>query len=252
VLNRDERMLWLDLGVTDWASLHDAYGSAEAVPVLLAAADEMGPGEDEAWDELYGRLCHQGTVYSASYAALPTLAKMSRRHAPSGRVFALHLAAGIIASTDGPEDSASVRQRYEHELADLRTVAAANLQHASDDADFVYGLQALMAFEDGGVWQRNLQLLPDGELELDCPSCDEHLLVELDSMDALVESFADGSLAATVLTPVEPAAATVEGRLIALARVHNRPAVADQLPYLFGAAICPRCHGSFEVPEALV
>ncbi|MDX6238303.1 MAG: hypothetical protein QOG10_3118 [Kribbellaceae bacterium] len=48
--------------MTNWVALQDAYGSARDVPNLLAAA-EAGTGDDRGvWDELWGRLCHQGTV----------------------------------------------------------------------------------------------------------------------------------------------------------------------------------------------
>jgi len=235
--------------VTEWASLQGTYGSAEQVPILLAAAAATGMDDGDSWDELWTHLYHQGSVYSASYAALPALAEMSLQHEPGGYVAALDLAASIIASTDGPEDSALVRQRYEHELTDLRAVAARNLQHAKDDIEFVYGLQALMAFENGGVWQRKLVWLANGEAELDCPSCDEHLLLDLDGPDLQVASFADTSFAPTAVTPVEPSAATIEGRLLALAHANNRPALAAKLPYLFGDATCPRCHASFHVPQ---
>ena len=235
--------------MTDWASLRDAYGSAEDVLALLVAAEEAGPNEEGPWDELWSRLCHQGTVYSASYAALPALAKMGRQRDPGGYAAALYLAAAMIASIDGPEDSASVRLRYESEVAGLRAVAALNLQDAKDDPDFVYGLQALMAFEDGGAWQRRLHCLADGELELDCPSCAEHLLVDLDGQDYRAQSFADDSLGATTVTPVEPPAATAEGRLLAVARASGRFSVANKMPYLFGTATCPRCHASFGYPK---
>jgi hypothetical protein len=235
--------------MTEWASLQDAYGSAEHVPVLLAAAAAARADEDDSWDDLWSRLCHQGTVYSASYAALPTLAQMSLQHEPGGYGAALHLAASIIAANDGPEESALVRQRYEHELADLRAVAARNLHHAKDDIEFVYGLQVLMAFENGGVWQRNLHYLASGEAELECPSCGEHLLLGLDGPDFEVASFADASLAPTAVTPVEPSAATIGRRLLALTQANDRPAVAAKLPYLFGDATCPRCRASFQVPQ---
>lgn len=237
--------------MTDWASLQDAYGTAELVPELLAAAERTGSETGDPWNDLWGRLCHQGTVYSASYAALPALTRMSLQRAPSGYMAALHLAATIIATNDGPGDRASVRQRYENEIASLSTVAARNLLYAKDDADFIYGLQALMAFEDGGVWQRELHCLAAGELEIDCPSCDEHLLLGLDGPESSTESFGDGSLAPEAVRPARPAAETVEGRLLALAKSHHRSAVADALPYLFGGASCPRCHVWFEIPLAL-
>jgi hypothetical protein len=237
--------------MAEWATLQDAYGPAALVPALLAAAEDAGADEGGPWDDLWSRLCHQGTVYSASYAALPTLAKMSLQHTPSGYIAALHLAAAIIASNDGPEDSASVRQRYESELADLRIVANRNLKHATDDTEFVYGLQALMAFQDGGVWQRTLDCLADGELSLECPSCGEDLLLDLDGPAFRLASFSDASLTPRAVTSVEPPAATIEGRLLALAHANDRAAVATKLLYLFGGATCPRCLVSFEIAQAL-
>jgi hypothetical protein len=124
-----------------------------------------------------------------------------------------------------------MRRRYQRELSDLQAVAARNLPHATDDIEFVYGLEALMAFEDGGVWQRSLVCLANGEAELDCPACDEHLLLDLDGPDSRWR-----------VSPTHPSrprqqhqsrlAATVEGRLVALAQAHNRPALVTKLTYL--------------------
>jgi hypothetical protein len=233
--------------MTTWAALQDAYGSAEQVPILLAAAATSGTEVGGAWDELWGRLCHQGTVYSASYAALPPLAQLSAKHEPSGYVAALHLAAAIIASTVGPDDSMAVRRRYERELADLRSVAIRNLQYATTDTEFVYGLQALMAFENGGIWQRNLESLATGEASLECPSCAEDLLLDLDCLNPRIATFADDSAA---VTPLKPPASTVEGRLVALARSSNRTTIATKLPYLFGTSTCPDCNTPFGLPQS--
>jgi hypothetical protein len=232
--------------MTPWAALQDAYGSAEHLPALLTTAATAGTDVGGPWDELWGRLCHQGTVYSASYAALPVLAQISAQHEPSGYVAALHLAAAIIASTDGPEDPAVVRQRYERELADLRTVATRNLQHATTDTEFVYGLQALMAFENGGIWQRALEPLATGEASLECPSCAEDLLLDLDSPTPRITTFEDDSSA---VTPRKPPASTVEAGLLALAQTSNRPTLTTKLPYLFGTSTCPACQASFELPQ---
>jgi hypothetical protein len=61
-------------------------------------------------DDLRSRLRHQGTVYSASYAALQSLAAMTAQHAPAGHVASLHPAAAIVASNDGTEDPCAVRR----------------------------------------------------------------------------------------------------------------------------------------------
>ena len=130
------------LTVTDWATLEHAYGNAQDVPALLTAADHASDEVGVEWDELWSRLCHQGTVYSASYAALPVLATIAGRHAPSGYVAALHLAAAIIASEDGPQRAADVRRDHADDLAQLRDLAETNLALARDDTEFIYGLQA--------------------------------------------------------------------------------------------------------------
>jgi hypothetical protein len=240
----------LDAGMTNWGSLQTAYGSAEGIPALLVKAAAMGSGDHELWNELYGHLCHQGTVYSASYAALPALAQMSVQHEPGVDLGALDLGAAIIASKDGPEDRAVVRRRYGREIAEFHAVAERNLQHARDDMYFVYGLQALMAFEDGGVWQSDLEYLVNGEAALQCPSCDEDLLVDLDSPEPQLTSSSD-DLGPRAVAPVEPRASTVEGRLLALARSNNRPAVAAKLTFFFGTTVCPECDEPFSIPSAL-
>ncbi|MBW6436949.1 hypothetical protein KZ829_24710 [Actinoplanes hulinensis] len=162
----------------------------------------------------------------------------------------MHLAAAIVASLDGPEDPAVVRQRYENELAALHAVAVQNLQYATSDMEFIYALEALMTFENGDIWQRNLHWLANGEAELDCPSCGEHLLLDLEGPDFSMASFGDASLAPTAVAPVKHAEATIEGRLQALLQAHGRPAVTGKLLYLFGRATCPRCRVPFHVPRA--
>jgi len=236
--------------VTDWAGLKDVYGAANQVPVLLSSA--AASDDDPAWDELWGRLCHQGTVASASYAALPLLTEMSRGHQPARYIPAMHLAAGIVASEEGPEATDVVRARYAAELAELRDVAERSLPLAEDDVDFVYGLQALMAFENGGPWQHSLHVLADGEASLGCPSCSEDLLLNLDAPPFEVRIFAGGDLVPGVARPIEPEPSTPEDRLLVLARAHGKGTVEARLRLLFGTAMCPRCQTTFDIPTALV
>lgn len=80
--------------VTAWALLSDAYGEAREVPVLIEQL-ATSPTPD-VWDDLWGHLCHQGTVYSASYAALPLL--LEHAETTADKFSALHLIGAIIAS----------------------------------------------------------------------------------------------------------------------------------------------------------
>lgn len=61
----------------DWAHLSDAYGTAEAVPGFIAGLRSASPqARASASKSLWGSLCHQGTVYEASNAAVPELAAL--------------------------------------------------------------------------------------------------------------------------------------------------------------------------------
>ncbi|WP_086859237.1 MULTISPECIES: HEAT repeat domain-containing protein [Streptomyces] len=58
----------------DWASLKHAYGAATDVPGILGAL-RSADAEDRngAFYDMYGSLCHQGSVYEATAAAVPFL-----------------------------------------------------------------------------------------------------------------------------------------------------------------------------------
>lgn len=236
---------------TDWATLRDAYGPAEAVPALLTAAEASSTSSGDAWDDVWSRLCHQGTVYPASFAAIPILTEMAMRAGAGGYVPALHLAAAIIASTDGPIERLDARERYAVELDQLRRMAEQGLALAADDTEFIYGLEALMAFEDGGVWQRNLNHVADGELPLECPSCGDFCLLEWEGPNFFLKGPTDASATPTPIAACEPPIVSVEGRLLGLARAHGRTALAETLRVVFGGAVCPNCHAGFTVPTAL-
>jgi hypothetical protein len=68
-----------DPSPVDWSALRHAYGRADDVPI---AVDRLRSGAVEereaAIGDLWGELCHQETVYSASAAAVPLLFDAAR------------------------------------------------------------------------------------------------------------------------------------------------------------------------------
>lgn len=63
----------------DWSLLEDAYGSAETIPRELAKLSRPNArARAAAIDRLEGRLCHQGSVYTATAAAIPLLLERAR------------------------------------------------------------------------------------------------------------------------------------------------------------------------------
>ncbi|NNC36133.1 MAG: hypothetical protein EX271_09735 [Acidimicrobiales bacterium] len=66
----------LDLDSKQWNELDHAYGPASDIPKLLQELNSFPPYDDyraEPYFSLWSSLCHQGSIYSASFAAVPHL-----------------------------------------------------------------------------------------------------------------------------------------------------------------------------------
>lgn len=66
-----------DLDSPRWRELQDAYGPATKIPKLVRQLQSdpspKASSNDEPWFSLWSALCHQGDVYTASYAAVPAI-----------------------------------------------------------------------------------------------------------------------------------------------------------------------------------
>ncbi|HEY6796769.1 MAG TPA: hypothetical protein VI248_19025 [Kineosporiaceae bacterium] len=80
-----------------WGQLRHAHGAASDIPALLHAASGPASGRDRAWAQLWDRLCHHGSVYSASAAAVPELTRLACDDSlrPADRAQATSLIAAI-------------------------------------------------------------------------------------------------------------------------------------------------------------
>ena len=132
------------MSTTRWETLHGAYGPAKELPVLLARA-RVAPGSkrytDEPWFTLWSTLCHQGDVYTASYAALPELIAIAeaRKLEPAVVRDCLLLAAFIEVERVSPEEGhtppplgADLADAYRVSLEIGSAVAASVLSHERD------------------------------------------------------------------------------------------------------------------------
>jgi len=113
----------------NWSELTHAYGPATDIPGLLGSlrtAPAPRKYTDEPWFSLWSALCHQGDVYTASYAALPELVKIASDLEPGVAVECLHLAALIELErhkATAPTIPEHVRVAYDSALADARDLA---------------------------------------------------------------------------------------------------------------------------------
>ena len=231
-----------------WSALRDAYGFAGEVPALLEVA---ASGDAAAWQDLWGRLCHQGTTYSASGPALTVLAAMAERESPIGYSEPLGLASAILSSTDRARDVPDPREAYGSLIPTMRGVAESNLARTEGATDFIYCLQILMSFENVPVLQKRLESLANGELELECPGCGESLVLGLGEPDYQARPFwrtRDESP-----SPLRPASPNSIGpgasRAHSLAKEHGHPEVVDKMLFLLGNATCPCCGIDFSIPN---
>ncbi len=87
-----------------WRELSQAYGSAEDIPQLLEAlASTRQPLERaEIWFGIWATLCPDGHVFSAAYAAVPHLLRITQPDALEERVAAMHIAVSVEIARQDP------------------------------------------------------------------------------------------------------------------------------------------------------
>jgi len=84
----------------DWSNLEHAYGPADDVPDLLRSLISADKDErDEALNELFGNVWHQGTVYSSTSHVVPFLTEILESDAAPDREGVIMLFALIAAGT---------------------------------------------------------------------------------------------------------------------------------------------------------
>lgn len=236
--------------MTNWADIQHCYGSAEDIPALL---DALTPDRSsEAWSDLWGCVCHQGSVYAASAAVLPHLRALAQQWTPVDRLQPLVLAGAIVASNDPSADFdiAPFRQDID-ELAALADDALTTTGLTQED--FIYLMQASLALHGHAQWGRHLDRMCDGErFHARCPSCDADLEVALQPggvshLRLEGEDEADGN----AIEPTPPAALTGIGQRLHRLATSDQQDVADKLCSLFGHAACPACAQRLPVADAI-
>lgn len=196
--------------------------------MIDAAADPRSA----AWDVVWHETIDQGEAVMGSETLLPWLATVCAGFSISEREKALVLAGLIAVDTVDPE-----RERYAGEIAVLRALTVENLvAGASDERMFVYLQQAVLGFDGDDTWGRRLDLINDGEADVECPSCEAELLLSLDPADSEIEPDLSPDLAA---------------HLHAEAIAAGFPEVAAAIGLLFGRFRCPDCDTDFRIAERM-
>lgn len=246
---------------TDWSDVEHAYGVATDLPQLF---EEVGDPElaPNAWHELWSRLCHQGTVYPASFAALPVLADIATGRLPGDQRSASALAGHIVNGERQLHRRGYCRERFPTTIGELHRITLRYLTEEpfeGNGLDYLYPLEALLAFEGVPVWSECL--LPDLH-DVICPSCSECLEIDLYQSSGFGTRYRDPhasvrklNFKGPTLTSVRPAAPAdlqpLASRLYRMAVKAGQAGAAEQLTHLFGRTTCPNCEADLSVPEQI-
>ena len=88
----------LSLDSPKWSELSHAYGQASDIPPLLRQLRTASPPEKydtPPWGNLWSSLCHQGDVYTASYAAVPHIISITSLRPIEERIHHISLVSSI-------------------------------------------------------------------------------------------------------------------------------------------------------------
>ncbi|TGN73979.1 hypothetical protein E5083_24720 [Streptomyces bauhiniae] len=239
--------------MTDWSKLSHAYGSAEDIPALLdRIASEPKP---DLWSDLWSALCHQGSVYPASFAALPWLADVADSDDREQAVNALTLAGAIMAGAEQPHGAGDVRTDHAVEVETLLAAVNQHLRVTSDRTDYIHLLEAMLGFEGVVGWSEDLAWgLGNEEYEVDCPGCEAGLFIVLGERGFFSTSedyaLSVDDVEGRPLLPANPAdLGGIGRRLHEIAVSDSQHEVAHALTYVFGHATCPDCETHFSVAD---
>ena len=119
----------------DWAPLEDAYGTADQTPWFIEAltSDDQGDQNFGIYG-LYSATTHQGSVYSASGAAVPFLAELVRRDNSLALLFLARIAVGETHFVQRPDDVERAASQYADTVAAYAADIEAMWTRTGDDA----------------------------------------------------------------------------------------------------------------------
>ncbi|GLY50641.1 hypothetical protein [Lentzea sp. NBRC 102530] len=118
----------------DWASLEDAYDTADQTPLFIEAitSDDAGDRNFGLYG-LYSATTHQGSVYTASEAAIPFLAESVRHDNALAVQFLARIAVGETHFVTRPDDLRDATSRYAGVVAEFAADVEAMWVRTGDD-----------------------------------------------------------------------------------------------------------------------
>jgi hypothetical protein len=163
----------IPLDSTEWSQLSHAYGNADDIPGLLTDLESMPPDEGseaEPYFSLWSALCHQGDVYTASYAALPHLVRLmnSTEQVPVSLLLLVTCIEIARLQGRGPDLPTNLEPSYRSGLEQLPGIVSKLSQYSWDDLYCCAAIAAVAA-------SKGFHQLAETVLELDPETIEEVL-----------------------------------------------------------------------------
>jgi len=256
----------LSLDDPSWQELAHAYGNAADIPALLG--ELYSKSSEETWGDIWSSLCHQYTVYTATFAAIPHILAAAR-NLPAGSRWNHLLFLGVVAAH---EDDSKILPAFRDEYVAARLEAAdlaimelvAGPKTAEDATYLLCSLAGLSGCKQLSV---ALEGFTSNEFQLECPHCSVQLYIW--PFDEGYRTFSEDPVGnpAAAYTPViatnaqvEPLQPTKEdicdtNALIWIYNLAERagfPQIGKRAIQLFGNGSCPKCSTKFSVLHELL
>ena len=154
----------LELKKQKWSELKHAYGSAENIPELINTLSDT-PKHDSYCDEpyftLWSALCHQGDVYTASYAAFPYFIEECEKKPSETQWSVMQLAVNIeigrLTNRRAPSIPNFLKASY-FQAKQKMTLACTQImqQNPSEEAAILTMMSVALEVDDGD-WAQSIQ-----------------------------------------------------------------------------------------------
>jgi hypothetical protein len=276
----------LSLTDTRWEQLHHAFGPAHDVPGILQQLQE---GNTQDKDDLfYGMLCHQYTVYDATFAAMPAVFRLLEEQEDVPTIIDILNFCAVVYAFDYEDHPASspsplwyepLRKNRQLDLGTLLNIQAAYkntaeeieqyclyllskqvLEHERDKQEV---LIALAAVTGSKAIARALLIYNEDEYVCICPHCNSEVFIwneagtlQVYAQDPVVEK----EQSKYAVTPITINTDEWDGSynrasahywLADMAQRYEMTGFVTLLPQLFGVIACPHCPHTFELMPVL-
>jgi hypothetical protein len=144
----------LELDNPEWSDLDHAYGPATDIPDLLRELRDFPPAAEntaEPYFSLWSSLCHQGSVYMASFAAVPHIVEACQDEPEIAHWSAAQLVVCIEIARLRlimPESFKLYEKEYRRAIANLPE-AVAEMQKQNPDPETEIILKAAIEVANG-------------------------------------------------------------------------------------------------------